>query len=101
MLGLVLSGVRPISESAELLIVPALIGMLYFVLLGVPLSRLRRGLKKRRLALLTLSAGSPFRREMRANKLIIFFCILIMSARLKELADLGTTLRACGDLSGR
>ncbi|MDI3488022.1 MAG: hypothetical protein PWR26_739, partial [Methanosarcinales archaeon] len=37
----------------------------------------------------------------RANKLIIFFCILIMSARLKELADLGTTLRACGDLSGR
>lgn len=54
MLGLVLSGVRPVSEGADLLIVPALIGMLYFVLLGVPLSRLRKGLKKRRLALLSL-----------------------------------------------
>jgi len=39
---------------------------------------------------------------MRADKLI-FFCILVMSARLRELVDVVGTTRsyACGDLSGR
>jgi len=37
--------------------------------------------------------GTPEREGMRADKLIIFFCILVMSARLKELVDVvGTTL---------
>ena len=53
-LGLGLSFVHSISVVAELVIVPALIGMLYFVLLDVPASSLRRGFKNRRLALSSL-----------------------------------------------
>ncbi|WP_042684522.1 hypothetical protein [Methermicoccus shengliensis] len=69
-----------------------------YKLIGFPFYN--EGRKGEFIKIFNLSAGSPFRREMRANKLIVFFCILTMSARLKELADLGTTLRAC-DMSGR